>query len=353
MHSLRPQPLGDGFFAFLSPKVPLVPDLPEDVQDAGRNVAADARLFPSDEELTQRILFITLLICMGWSVLALGGALPLYLINVPCLVRSAAQTYTYGGYSAVYDLSLLRLLQLLDDREITTTTDVRFPNSPQLETRAIVDGQDLRGNARIRIIILTGLLIVLGLIPALWKILHEFSTVANYRKRWMKVKCANNEMGWLSASKAPGFVGWGEKRLKSYLLKTGLSSKLESGGESRRERRERERRLIERDTSGEGLEIDIESLFSIGFVFIPSSEFPWTFTGHYSDTEHLALLIDERDDILDHLEMAETKYIASFRTSTPDPSIADFELHPTGTSSGVPARPEISRPMPLAGSHGV
>ena len=252
MDSLRPQPLGDGFFAFLSPAVPLVPDLPEDVQDAGRNVATDARLFPSDEELTQRILWIALLICIGWSVLALGGALPLYLINIPCLAQSAAQTYTYGGYSAVYDLSLLRLLQILDDRQTTNL--------------AAVNGEDLNGNARIRIIILTALLIALGLIPALWKILREFNAVASYRKRWMKVKCANNEMGWLSASKAPGFVGWGEKRLKNYLLKTGLSSKLESGGESRAEKKERERRLTERDNSGEGPEIDIESLFSIGCV---------------------------------------------------------------------------------------
>lgn len=273
MHSLRPKPLGDGFFAFLSPKVPLVPDLPEDVQDAGRNVTTDARLFPSDEEIMQRILWVALLICMGWSILALCGALPLYLINVPCLASSAAQTYTYGGYSAVYDLSLLRLLQLLDNRQITTTTDLQLAGSTQLLARAIVDGKDLEDNTRIRIIILTALLIALCLIPALWKVLREFNTVANYRRRWKKVNCANNEMGWLSASRAPGFVGWGEKRLKSYLLKSGLSSKLESAGESRKERKERERRLIERNNSGEGQEIDIESLFSIGCVFIPSTEF--------------------------------------------------------------------------------
>ena len=353
MCSLRPKPLGDGFFAFLSPNVPLVPDLPDEVQDAGRNVATDARLFPSDEELTQRILFITLLICIGWSILALGGALPLYIINIPCLAQSAAQTYTYGGYSAVYDLSLLRLLQLLDDREITTTTDILSPNSTQLTARATVNGNDRKGNARIRIIVLTALLIVFGLIPALWKILREFNTVVAFRRRWIEVKCARNEMGWLPASKAPGFVGWGEKRLKSYLVKAGLSSKLESAGESRREKKERERRLMERANSGEGPEIDIETLFSIGFVSAPSSDFPWPFTNRYSDTEHLAFLIDERDDILDHLEMAETRYIASFRMSTPDPSIADFEIQPLATASGVPARPEISRPMPLAGSQGV
>jgi hypothetical protein len=188
VRSLRPEPLGDGSFAFLSPNVPLVPDLPNDVQDAGRNAATDARLFPSDEELTQRILYLALLICIGWSILALCGALPLYLIDVPCLARSAAQTYTYGGYSAVYDLSLLRLLQLLDDRDITTTTGVQSANSTQLVTRAIVDGKDLKGNARIRVIILTAFLIAFGLIPALWKILHEFNTVANFRKRWIEVK---------------------------------------------------------------------------------------------------------------------------------------------------------------------
>jgi hypothetical protein len=166
----------------------------------------------------------------------------------------------------VYDLSLLRLLQLLDNREITTTDNAQPEDTTQLATGLVVNGKDLGGDARARIIILTALLIALGLIPALWRLLREFNTVANYRKRWVKVKCRENEMGWLSASKAPGFVGWGEKRLKSYLLKTGLSSKLETSGESRRERKERERRLVERTASGEGPEIDIESLFSIGFV---------------------------------------------------------------------------------------
>lgn len=266
MGSLRARPLGHGFFAFLWPRVPLVPDLPDDVQDAGRNVATDAQLFPSDEEITQRVLWVALLICMGWSILALGGALPIYTIDIPCMARSAAQNYTYGGYSAVYDLSLLRLLQLLDNRDITTTTNLRLPDSPRLSTRMVVNGKDLDGNARTRIIVLVALLIGLGLIPALWKLLREFNNVANYRKRWMKVKCQDNDMGWLSASKAPGFVGWGEKRLKNYLLKIGLSSKLETAGESRRERKERERRLMERTNSGEGPEIDVESLFSIGFV---------------------------------------------------------------------------------------
>lgn len=61
-----------------------------------------------------------------------------------------------------------------------------------------------------------------------------------------------------------------------------------------------------------------------------------------SDTQALALLIDERDEILENLEIAETRYIGSFRVTTPDPSILDFP-------PPVPEKdkPYISRPLPL------
>jgi len=65
-----------------------------------------------------------------------------------------------------------------------------------------------------------------------------------------------------------------------------------------------------------------------------------------SDTHELALLIDERDEILENLEIAETKYINSFRLTTPDPSIADFEP----PEPQDPNRPYISRPKPLGGT---
>lgn len=70
-----------------------------------------------------------------------------------------------------------------------------------------------------------------------------------------------------------------------------------------------------------------------------------------SDTTQLALLIDERDEILENLEVAEAKYIQSFRLSTPDPSIADFEPHLSTIAEepGTSTRPVISRPRPLAG----
>ena len=63
-------------------------------------------------------------------------------------------------------------------------------------------------------------------------------------------------------------------------------------------------------------------------------------------------MIDERDEILEKLEIAETKYIDSFKLTTPDPSIMDFlpsaPLHLGDEGPPVPPKPEISRPRPLA-----
>ncbi|CDO75477.1 hypothetical protein BN946_scf184935.g13 [Trametes cinnabarina] len=327
---LRPKPLGPSFWAFLFPHVPLVPSLPSDVSDAGRSPAKDAVLFPSDEQLSQRVLWVCTLIAAGWTLLALAGFLPLYMVSTPCLADSVPKPHFTGAYSALQDLSLLRLLRLYDAGQVTTA-DARGVNS--LSRRAVVDGRDRTHDARIRIIIATVLAIVLGLLPVLWKILKEFSRLVAYRERWMDVRCQGLEMGWLSARHAPGFVGWGEQRLKDYLVKIGLSSSLDANdrnARSRRRRRAQEANLEERGA----YEIDIQSLFSIG------------------DTGHLALLIDERDEILENLEVAETKYINSFRLTTPDPSIADWEppVPPPKDEPEAPTRPQISRPLPLSSS---
>ncbi|KAI9065843.1 hypothetical protein FKP32DRAFT_1566891 [Trametes sanguinea] len=329
--SFRPKPLGRSFWAFLFPHVPLVPSLPSDVSDAGRSSAKDALLFPSDEQLSQRVLWVCTLIAAGWTVLALAGFLPLYMVTTPCLADSAPRPHFTGVYSALQDLSLLRLLRLYDAGQVTTTNarDAVLAAS----RRAVVNGTDRTSDARIRIIIATVFAIVLGLLPVLWKILKEFNRLVAYRERWMDVRCQGLEMGWLSARRAPGFVGWGEKRLKDYLVKIGLSSSLDANdrnARSRRRRRAQEANLEERGA----YEIDVQSLFSIG------------------DTGHLALLIDERDEVLENLEIAETKYINSFRLTTPDPSIADWEppVPPPKDEPEAPPRPQISRPLPLSSS---
>ena len=60
------------------------------------------------------------------------------------------------------------------------------------------------------------------------------------------------------------------------------------------------------------------------------------------------MLIDERDEILENLEIAETRYISSFRVTTPDQSIADYEPPVSADAD----HPHISLPRPL-GQNGI
>ncbi|KAJ3857286.1 hypothetical protein EV368DRAFT_30619 [Lentinula lateritia] len=323
--NLRPKPLGSGFFAFLFPHVPLVPSLPPDVSDAGQSTSGDTRLFPSDEQLAQRAIWISLLIVLAWSFLGLVGALPLYLVTIPCLASQPSTSVFGGSYSALQDLSLVRLLRSFDASDISPNALVT------IRKRATGDPQNLRA----RIIVLT-VLAILALFPALWKIIREFNKLVAYRSLWIETRCQGIEMAWLSARKAPGFVGWGEKHLKDFILRTGLSSSLDrngNGGHGNGPRSATQQRITSRhserepldDSEKANLEVDIQSLFSI------------------CDTQAIALLIEERDEILENLEIAESRYINSFRLTTPDPSLADWE--PPAPED--PSRPYISRPRPL------
>lgn len=265
--SLRPKPLGSAFFAFLFPHVPLVPAVPSDVSNAGRSTTEDAKLFPSDEQLNQRALWISFLIVLGWSVLGLIGALPLYLVQTPCIAQTGPPTIYGGAYSTLQDLSLMRLLRLFDDGTISTS------NLIKLQARAESTDSEDPQHARVRVIVLTALTLVLGVLPALWKIVKEFNKLVAYRKSFVNVRCEGKELGWLSARDAPGFVGWGEKRLKDYMLKIGLSLSMEAREErqngvrprngERRTRRPEERQPLNHNEDA-NLEIDIQSLFSIG-----------------------------------------------------------------------------------------
>ena len=95
----------------------------------------------------------------------------------------------------------------------------------------IVNGKDLKSHAHMRVIIVTILLIVVGLFPALVKILCEYSMLVVFQRKWTDIHLQGKEMGWISACDAPGFIGWGEKCLKDFILKIGLSSSLDFSAE--------------------------------------------------------------------------------------------------------------------------
>jgi hypothetical protein len=253
--STRPKPLRPTFWAFLFPPVPLIPPCPRDVSDAGRSPARDAELFPSDEQLSQRTLWDAFIIVLGLAILGLCGALPLYLVSTPCLADSAPPASYHGIYSTLQDLSLLRLLRLLDNGQVTSTG---------LHSRESVNGKQVRT----RIIILTVLAIVLGVLPALHKLIKEFNRTVAYRHRWLEIRCEQQDLGWLSIRHAPGFRTWGEKQLKDFLLQGGLSSSLDS---TRRPRGSRFWNGTELSHSDETFpEVDIQNLFTIGCALSPS-----------------------------------------------------------------------------------
>ena len=346
---LRPQPLRQSLWAFLNPPVPMVPSISGVPSDPSEPAAADARNFPSDEELSQRTLWFCFLIVLGWTILGIVGALPLYIISMPCVADTAPAPLFLGGYSTLLDLSLMRVLQLFDNREVSTSTNAAV--------REVINGHDLKSRARLRIIILTALLIVIGVIPALVKILREYAKLLAFRRKWTDAHLQGKEMGWISARQAPGFVGWGERRLKDYILRTGLSSSLDfsadpagSGtGTGRRGRSGRPWHTTPYNFSEEdvGLEVDILSLFTVVYVPLSMSSIRTTYHGPLSDTQRLALLIEERDIILEQLEIAETKYISSFRVTTPDPSLVDLNAAPAVDGDGIAY---ISRPRVLGGA---
>jgi hypothetical protein len=144
--------------------------------------------------------------------------------------------------------------------------------------RAIISDSDPY-HTRIRVIVLTVLAILLGVLPALIKIIREFNRTVDYRRRWLEVRCEGKDLGWLSARRAPGFASWGEKQFKDYLVKIGLSSSLGDAakrnggarprnGERAVRRREEEQPLNRfEETNNPDADVDIQSLFSIGCEF--------------------------------------------------------------------------------------
>lgn len=220
-------------------------------------------------------------------MIALVIALPLYLVQTPCLPQSGYQVDYGGRYSTLNDLSILRLLRMLDDGSISTSTS-KFTST--LFRRLIVDGKDAASNAYGRLIALCVIMIVLAIFPVLWKLWKEFTALAAYRRSWHESRCEGVEMGYLSCGTgnswflgnrggAWGWRGWGEGRVKSFFRKAGLGggTGLRNGPrpEAKNDHlsapdRPYSRRLPSATSSEEkaDAEINVMSVFTIGYVLV-------------------------------------------------------------------------------------
>ncbi|KZT61296.1 hypothetical protein CALCODRAFT_447556 [Calocera cornea HHB12733] len=281
----RPPELSTGLFAFLHPPVPLVPNV-------RAPLTSPTAPFPSDEQLSQRVLFLALRIVAGWSLLGILGAIPLYTVGTPCLGETGVTSFYGGRLSSLTDLSVIRLLELLDADQAGSAEQRDIPGSTT-------------SNVRTRLIILAVLVLVLGVLPALWHLLREHTKLMRLRAAFELQKCAGIEVGWLAAKRAPGLQGMGERGVRGVLERTGVSMEegaraapggagpASAGGTATREG------AVTGAEEGPApppeREVDVQGVFTI------------------VDTTQLRALVQRRDEVLGELERAETRYIFSFR----------------------------------------
>lgn len=173
------------------------------------------------------------------------------MINTPCVSSSTQPTYG-GRYGTLADLSILRLLKMLDNGTLSTVNQQAFALGRHARSlvgdardlhRRMLDqrGNDISGEAERRLIALCVIIVVLVLLPALWHLWREFSRLASYYDMWDKGRCEGVEMAylgcgtsnrWLSGKRggAWGWRGWGEGQIKAFFRKAGLGSGPGMGG---------------------------------------------------------------------------------------------------------------------------
>ena len=142
--------------------------------------------------------------------------MPLYVVDTPCTGDTLPNAKYGGQYSALHDLSLIRLLRLLPRGSVSTGSAV-------LHRRLFVDGVDESRKARSRLLGLTILVVVLAVAASLL-LFREFHKLLSYRRLWLRVRCGEMEMGWLSAGQTPGLASLGEDAVKEVFADNGLVS---------------------------------------------------------------------------------------------------------------------------------
>ncbi|KZP00877.1 hypothetical protein CALVIDRAFT_493343, partial [Calocera viscosa TUFC12733] len=291
--SSRPPALGNGFFAFLNPPVPLLPG----IRAALRSPLSPQ--FPSDEQLAQRVLFLALRIVAGWTLLGLVAAIPLYTVDTPCLGETGEMSFFGGRLSSLTDLSVLRLLQLLDADQAGKAA------AHSLARRDILGSST--SNVRTRLIILAVLVLVLGVLPALWHLIREHAKLLRLRQAFVMQRCGGLEMGWLSVRRAPGLEGLGEREVKAVLGRAGVREEPAGGAAA-------DVAAPSAHVAGEGAEVDeaAAGLSEEAAAAPPGREVDVQGVFTLVDTEHLHELVKRRDAVLQQLEEAETRYIFSF-----------------------------------------
>ncbi|KAK4684130.1 ATP-dependent RNA helicase DOB1, partial [Tremellales sp. Uapishka_1] len=232
----------------------------------------------SDGQLSLHTLLSALKLAVVASLLGLAVALPLMLVHVPCLAQTAPQSQDGGRLGTLTDLSIMRLLDALDPSPDSAATRNTLRLEFLAERNLPSTIAPATSTARLRLIFLLVIIALFAVASALWVIGRSYSALAKYRKRFEEDICRGQDMVWISAKDAEGWEGMSEEDVKSCLKKFGLCN---TNG-------------LQQDYAVEK-EVDVIGVFAI------------------ADTTALVPLIEERDRVLQSLEIAETRYIESFK----------------------------------------
>lgn len=257
--------------SFFFPPVPLLPPL-------GSPQTTDAHLHI-------HTLFTALRLVGLWTATSLAAALPLYTVGIPCLAVGRGRSAWGGVTGSLTDLSLLRLLDALDPAELVPTSSTSL-----LALGKRAESLDPQSDVRTRLLILTVLVPLVAVCPALVLILRAFSHAAQHRARFLADSCGGLELVWLPFARE----GLGEEALREVLMDGGL---WQEGDDPPVEREAQDGR--ESSTAEPGAQVAVRALAGV------------------PDTAELDALIAERFAALDRLEESEQVYIAVRRRLAP------------------------------------
>ncbi|KAF9519867.1 hypothetical protein BS47DRAFT_1357887 [Hydnum rufescens UP504] len=219
-------------------------------------------------------------------------------------LRHTLPNAQYGGqYSALHDLSVIRLLRLLHRGSVT-------PDEGVLQRRLLVDGVDESHKARLRLLVLSIMVIVL-VMAALLMLYREFNKLLSYRRLWLRVRCDDMEIGWLSLDQTPGLTGLGEEAVKDVFAGNGLVS-ARRGRNSVGSNESRRRRSTALARQGPQHDEHSESDDANNSSYTDGNDIDVTGVFSVVDTRDAETLIHTRDRVLNSLELAEAHYINTY-----------------------------------------
>lgn len=212
------------------------------------------------------------------GLVALAAGLPLFLVGTPCLDQTSPRSRFGGRLGSHTDLSLMRLLNSLDPSPDSPS----MSSSSSLVLRALPSTiRPAVDNARVRLIILLVITCCFMVVPAWLTVVKAMNSLLGFRKRWLDEACGGEEIWWIRFNRTgPKQTTVSEKQAMALAGKYGL---LDSSSD---------------DPEGKPVSNGrIRAVYAI------------------PDTLHLDKLIGQRQEVLEKLETAQTRYIQSFKAN--------------------------------------